>query len=247
MLKTMRNSFHHLKWTLFLVIAVFILGFVFFSGGSDPDRRLETGRRARRQGADHRGRVRPAVPGPGGALSADVPGQLLARARAGARSAAQRARLDDRADAPARVGPPHEPLRLRRGARSEDRDAPLLPGERPVHRAREVRTDAPRQRPRARAFEERGPRGHAAPEVRRSSSRRRSSCPSRRSCASTRPRTTRPRSSTSSFPPAASRARRSRRMRISSSISTSTRTATARPCSAGSSTCSSTRPRSARR
>ncbi len=36
MLKTMRNSFHHLKWTLFLVIAVFILGFVFFSGGSDP-------------------------------------------------------------------------------------------------------------------------------------------------------------------------------------------------------------------
>src|SRR5438552_1936516 len=37
MLKTMRNSFHHLKWTLFAVIAVFILGFVFWSGsGSDP-------------------------------------------------------------------------------------------------------------------------------------------------------------------------------------------------------------------
>jgi len=36
MLKTMRNSFHHLKWTLFVVIAVFILGFVFFSG-SDPE------------------------------------------------------------------------------------------------------------------------------------------------------------------------------------------------------------------
>ena len=34
MLKTMRNSFHHLKWTLFLVIAVFILGFVFWSGSS---------------------------------------------------------------------------------------------------------------------------------------------------------------------------------------------------------------------
>jgi hypothetical protein len=32
MLKTMRNSFHHLKWTLFAVIAVFILGFVFWSG-----------------------------------------------------------------------------------------------------------------------------------------------------------------------------------------------------------------------
>ena len=39
MLKTMRNSFHQLKWTLFLVIAVFILGFVFWSGSSsDPDR-----------------------------------------------------------------------------------------------------------------------------------------------------------------------------------------------------------------
>ena len=33
MLKTMRESFHHLKWTLFAVIIVFILGFVFFSGG----------------------------------------------------------------------------------------------------------------------------------------------------------------------------------------------------------------------
>ncbi len=39
MLKTMRNSFHQLKWTLFLVIAVFILGFVFWSGsGSDQDK-----------------------------------------------------------------------------------------------------------------------------------------------------------------------------------------------------------------
>ena len=33
MLKTMRASFHHLKWTLFAVIIVFVLGFVFFSGG----------------------------------------------------------------------------------------------------------------------------------------------------------------------------------------------------------------------
>ncbi|HYX21645.1 MAG TPA: SurA N-terminal domain-containing protein, partial [Thermoanaerobaculia bacterium] len=42
MLKTMRNSFHHLKWTLFLVIAVFILGFVFWSGSSsDPNRGSE--------------------------------------------------------------------------------------------------------------------------------------------------------------------------------------------------------------
>ncbi len=37
MLKTMRNSFHHLKWTLFAVIAVFILGFVFWSGGPNQD------------------------------------------------------------------------------------------------------------------------------------------------------------------------------------------------------------------
>ncbi len=38
MLKTMRNSFHHLKWTLFAVIGVFILGFVFWSGsGTDQD------------------------------------------------------------------------------------------------------------------------------------------------------------------------------------------------------------------
>ena len=34
MLKTMRNSFHHLKWTLFAVIGVFILGFVFWSGSN---------------------------------------------------------------------------------------------------------------------------------------------------------------------------------------------------------------------
>ncbi len=39
MLKTMRNSFHQLKWTLFAVIAVFILGFVFWSGsGTDPNK-----------------------------------------------------------------------------------------------------------------------------------------------------------------------------------------------------------------
>jgi peptidyl-prolyl cis-trans isomerase D len=35
MLKAMRDSFHHLKWTLFAVIAVFILGFVFWSGSGD--------------------------------------------------------------------------------------------------------------------------------------------------------------------------------------------------------------------
>jgi len=34
MLKVMRESFHHLKWTLFAVIIVFVVGFVFFSGGS---------------------------------------------------------------------------------------------------------------------------------------------------------------------------------------------------------------------
>jgi peptidyl-prolyl cis-trans isomerase D len=34
MLKVMRESFHHLKWTLFAVIIVFVVGFVFFSGGN---------------------------------------------------------------------------------------------------------------------------------------------------------------------------------------------------------------------
>jgi len=34
MLKTMRASFHQLKWTLFAVIIVFVLGFVFFSGSN---------------------------------------------------------------------------------------------------------------------------------------------------------------------------------------------------------------------
>ena len=34
MLKTMRASFHHLKWTLVAVIIVFVLGFVFFSGSN---------------------------------------------------------------------------------------------------------------------------------------------------------------------------------------------------------------------
>ncbi len=34
MLKTMRDSFHHLKWTLWAVVIVFVLGFVYFSGSS---------------------------------------------------------------------------------------------------------------------------------------------------------------------------------------------------------------------
>lgn len=33
MLKVMRQSFHHLKWTLWLVVAVFVLGFVYFNQG----------------------------------------------------------------------------------------------------------------------------------------------------------------------------------------------------------------------
>ncbi len=40
MLKTMRESFHHLKWTLWAVVIVFILGFVYFSGsGTNPNDR----------------------------------------------------------------------------------------------------------------------------------------------------------------------------------------------------------------
>lgn len=43
MLKTMRASFHKLKWTLFAVIIVFVLGFVFFSGDTgtaDPAKQM---------------------------------------------------------------------------------------------------------------------------------------------------------------------------------------------------------------
>ncbi|HEY6931186.1 MAG TPA: SurA N-terminal domain-containing protein [Thermoanaerobaculia bacterium] len=40
MLKVMRESFHQLKWTLFAVIIVFVVGFVFFSGGSTSSRNL---------------------------------------------------------------------------------------------------------------------------------------------------------------------------------------------------------------
>jgi peptidyl-prolyl cis-trans isomerase D len=36
MLKTMRDSFHHLKWTLWVVVIVFVLSFVYLSG-STPD------------------------------------------------------------------------------------------------------------------------------------------------------------------------------------------------------------------
>ena len=40
MLKVMRESFHRLKWTLFAVIIVFVVGFVFFSGGGTSTRGL---------------------------------------------------------------------------------------------------------------------------------------------------------------------------------------------------------------
>ena len=213
-----------------------------------PRGRLEPGGREGRQGADHRRRVRPPVPRPGRAIPPDVPGQLLARARAGPRPSAQRPRLHDRADAAARVGAAPEPFGLRRGARAKDRDAALLPGEQPVHRPREVRADAPRQRPRARALRGRGSRGHAARRSTASSSRRPSSCPrpeilreyagqERQGHDRVRPRPRR----------AASRARPSRPTPTSRRTSTSTRTATARRCSAASSTSWSTRPRSARR
>ena len=40
MLKTMRDSFHHLKWTLWVVVIVFVLSFVYLSGSTpDPSNR----------------------------------------------------------------------------------------------------------------------------------------------------------------------------------------------------------------
>jgi peptidyl-prolyl cis-trans isomerase D len=50
MLKTMRDSFHHLKWTLWAVVIVFILGFVYFSGSS-PDPRDRASRVVARIGS----------------------------------------------------------------------------------------------------------------------------------------------------------------------------------------------------
>ncbi|HEY6049809.1 MAG TPA: SurA N-terminal domain-containing protein, partial [Thermoanaerobaculia bacterium] len=52
MLKTMRESFHHLKWTLFAVIIVFILGFVFFSGGTGTGTKEPSGQTVARVGGE---------------------------------------------------------------------------------------------------------------------------------------------------------------------------------------------------
>jgi len=52
MLKTMRESFHHLKWTLFAVIIVFILGFVFFSGGGGTGTKEPAGQTVARVGGE---------------------------------------------------------------------------------------------------------------------------------------------------------------------------------------------------
>ena len=54
MLKVMRESFHHLKWTLFAVIIVFVVGFVFFSGGNTNSRDL-TSQTVARIGGDQFG------------------------------------------------------------------------------------------------------------------------------------------------------------------------------------------------
>jgi peptidyl-prolyl cis-trans isomerase D len=92
MLKTMRDSFHHLKWTLFAVIIVFILGFVYFSGtntgsgdvsgqvvakiGGDTISAAEFDRRYRaeleRQQAQYQGKLSPEL-----IRALDMPRQVL--------------------------------------------------------------------------------------------------------------------------------------------------------------------------
>jgi peptidyl-prolyl cis-trans isomerase D len=93
MLKTMRDSFHHLKWTLFGVIIVFILGFVYFSGtnsgsggdassqvlakvGTDSISAVEFDRRYRaeldRQQAQYQGKLSPEL-----IRALDMPRQVL--------------------------------------------------------------------------------------------------------------------------------------------------------------------------
>ena len=166
MLKTMRNSFHHLKWTLFLVIAVFILGFVFWSGSSsDPDRGSQIVARVgseRITAVDFDRQYRAQVE----RYRQMYQGNFSPGARTRPRPPAQRPRLDDRAHAPARGREEARPPRLGRGARAEDRDAPLLPGERPVHRPRQVREDAPLERRPAGPVRGGAPRGHAPRQVR---------------------------------------------------------------------------------
>ena len=92
MLKTMRDSFHQLKWTLFAVIIVFILGFVYFSGtntgsgdmsgqvvakiGSETISAIDFDRRYRaevdRQQAQYQGKLTPEL-----IRALDMPRQVL--------------------------------------------------------------------------------------------------------------------------------------------------------------------------
>ena len=248
MLKTMRNSFHHLKWTLFAVIAVFILGFVFWSGGSGP-RRTPRARSSRRSASER-------------ITAVEFDRQYRAQVER-YRQMYQgnfSPELERALDLPRNVldSMIERMLRLEAARRmnlsvsdeelaQEDRDAALLPGEQPVHRPREVRADAPRQRHRARAFEDELREDMLLAEVRgaRQGVRRRARGrdpprvrgQERQGHDRVRPRPRQP----------ASRARPSRPTPTSSRTSTSTRTATARRSSAASSTSWSTRPRSARR
>ena len=123
MLKTMRESFHHLKWTLFAVIIVFVLGFVFFSGGGggtgpkDPSGQMVATRRRRDDHArlEFDRQYRSSLQ----RQQQHVPGQPLARAHPRHGPAPPGARRHDRPDPAARgreAGPP-EGLRRRRSRR----------------------------------------------------------------------------------------------------------------------------------
>ncbi len=198
MLKTMRESFHHLKWTLWAVVIVFILGFVYFSGSStNPnDRSTDTIARVGVD-ADHGRRVRPGIPAAARPLPRAVPRQPDPRDAPLPRPAAPGPGRHDQPPSRARGGPAAEARGLQRRGRPGRRVLPRLPAERPVHRAGEVRAAPLAVRLHARAVRGGAARGPARPASTRRSSARRSSCRSRSSRASSRRATTRRRSSTS--------------------------------------------------
>jgi len=99
MLKTMRNSFHQLKWTLFAVIAVFILGFVFWSGSSSDQN--AGGQIVARVGNER-------------ITAVEFDRQYRAQVERYRQMYPQRPRRDDRADAAPRGRSSSRPPRLRR-------------------------------------------------------------------------------------------------------------------------------------
>ncbi len=203
MLKTMRNSFHHLKWTLFVVIASSSSGSSSCPADRDPRRRRPSQVVARVGGeritaVEFDRQYQRAA----GALPADVPGQLLARARTGSGPSAQRPRRDDRAEAAARSRAPLDLSVSDAELAEKIVTLPFFQDNGQFIGPRELRAAASRQRPQCpSSFEERDAARTCCSqkygELVQGLGRRPGGGDPERVCA---PRTTRPRSSTCSFP-----------------------------------------------